>query len=582
MSQEKVKRVAGYIRVSTVSQATEGESLDVQRKQIEAHCKVKNWKLEKIYEDAGVSGSKAEKRKAFMDMSRDAQQRKFDIILFTKLSRFARNARDYYNFQHIFESHDVVLVSIKENIDPTSHNGRLMAGIFALLADWEREMIREQMTENRLVKWRDKRMFAGQPPYGYSWDKKKCIFIENKEESKVLILMLNWYVKIGISMKDVVIKLINEGYKSRRSQWYDGTVSTVFRNPCYGTCKLNTNTRVYVDGKRTNQLKDESEWIVFDLPRIVPKSLWNKVTEKRKYNIRKQKRTTWQQDSWLRDSLRCMQCGGRVHPKKGPTRKSGIYRKYYACFWGNCTDRELIINNRDRCIKTHLKDTDLEQYVWDYLTFYLTGNHANDEIEQELQEKAEVKFSILSEGNFDTRISDIEEKIVRLKTLFQRKELANKRILDSLEDDDISMVSLKTRLYENEQNLLLLKEQILDSENDRLELEELKNDRQSYLENKDILFSLWSDLQDFKPEDKKKMVESLVPDGIEVLPVKNGLGPDTVDMEIVWNFDIFQYFKEVGLLPSLGCNGQGDMFWYCHIACEKNCTRPVFISAEDP
>jgi uncharacterized small protein (DUF1192 family) len=104
-----------------------------------------------------------------------------------------------------------------------------------------------------------------------------------------------------------------------------------------------------------------------------------------------------------------------------------------------------------------LKANDLEQYVWDYLTFYLTGNHADDEKEQELQKKAEVKFAILSEGNFDDRISVIEKKIVRLKALLQGKELANKRILDSLEDDDISMVSLKTRLYENEQNLVLLR-----------------------------------------------------------------------------------------------------------------------------
>ena len=84
-------------------------------------------------------------------------------------------------------------------------------------------------------------------------------------------------------------------------------------------------------------------------------------------------------------------------------------------------------------------------------------------------------------------------------------------------------VSLLSRLYENEQNLILLREQILDSENDRLELEELKKDKQSYLENQDLLFSIWSDLQDFKPQDRKKMVESLVTDGIEVLPVKNSL-----------------------------------------------------------
>jgi len=51
------------------------------------------------------------------------------------------------------------------------------------------------------------------------------------------------------------------------------------------------------------------------------------------------------------------------------------------------------------------------------------------------------------------------------------------------------------------------------------------------------------------------MLESLAPGGIEVLPVRNSLGPEAVEMEIVWNFDIFQHFKETGLLPSLGSNG---------------------------
>ena len=156
--------------------------------------------------------------------------------------------------------------------------------------------------------------------------------------------------------------------------------------------------------------------------------MWNKVTEKRQFNIRKQKRTTWQQDSWLRDSLWCMQCGGKVYSKKGPTKKNGTFLKYYVCYWGNCTDQELKIHNREKCIKTHLKAIDLEQYVWDYLTFYLTGNHADDEKEQKLQKQAELKFSTLSEENFDDRLSVVEKKIVRLKVLLQGKELANKRI----------------------------------------------------------------------------------------------------------------------------------------------------------
>ena len=183
------KRTAGYVRVSTGIQASEGESLDTQKEQIQQYCKLHDRELVNIYEDAGISGGKAEKRPAFMKMIRDAKNGNFNYVIFSKLSRFARNARDYHYYQKELEGYNVSLVSIKENIDPTTYNGRLMAGIFALLAEWERDMIREQMTENKMAKWRDKRMFTGQPPYGYYWDKKACVFKDNEDESIILNLM---------------------------------------------------------------------------------------------------------------------------------------------------------------------------------------------------------------------------------------------------------------------------------------------------------------------------------------------------------------------------------------------------------
>jgi len=250
-----MNRVAGYVRVSTNNQATDGESLETQRNQIKEFCDFKKWELTEIYEDAGISGSKADHRPDFMRMIADAEQKKFDIVLFTKLSRFARNARDYYNFQHKLNICNVTLASIKENIDPTTHNGRLMAGIFALLADWEREMIQEQMSENKIIKWREKRMFNGTPPYGYYWDKKESIFKENIEESRLLNLIFTWYTELGVSMRDIVFKLNAEGYKSRRANWSNGTISGILKNPCYETCKLNTNTNIYIDGIRTKKQK---------------------------------------------------------------------------------------------------------------------------------------------------------------------------------------------------------------------------------------------------------------------------------------------------------------------------------------
>lgn len=253
-----MKRAVGYIRVSTLAQAKDGESLDTQKDQIKAFCQIKGWNIVKIYEDAGISGAKAKGRLGFLEMMSDAKVGKFDIVVFTKLSRFARNSRDYHHFQYELEKHNVSLSSIKENIDPTSHNGKLMAGIFALLAEWERDMIREQMVENKMAKWRDLRMFTGHPPYGYSWNKKKCKLEENIKESEILTLMFSWYTKLGFSMRDIVQRLKNEGYKSRRRDWTNGTLSGIMKNPCYGSCKLHTNTRVYIDSKRTKTIKPES------------------------------------------------------------------------------------------------------------------------------------------------------------------------------------------------------------------------------------------------------------------------------------------------------------------------------------
>lgn len=549
------KRIVGYVRVSTTHQATKGESLDTQKQQIEDYCKGKNWELLDIYEDAGISGSKAEQRPSFMKMIDAASEKQFDIILFTKLSRFARNSRDYYNFQHELKEHNVSLASIKESIDPTTHNGKLMAGIFALLADWERDMIREQMTENKMIKWRDKRMFNGQAPYGYSWDKKKCEFKENEEESKILSLMLKRYVNLGSSMKDLALSLNEDGYKSRRAKWATGTLSYILSNPCYRTCELNTNTRVYEDGKRTKKAKNESEWITYDLPRILPDSLLKKVDKKREFNTKKQKRTTWQLDRWLRDSLHCMNCGGKIIAKKGSTRKDGTYPTYYACYWGTCSSKELILSNRKKCIKDYMIASDLEAYVWDYLCFSLTGSHPDLEKEKNLQKKAEKQFSFLTGGNIKKRIKSFDGRIERLIDEKKKKKRANNRILELLEDENCALQTINLRLKENEQKINRVNELIAKSENDRLELKEILEDQKSYHESKELLFLIWSDLQEFNSQDKKKMIESLVPEGIKVRPVKKRLGPTTVEMEIIWNPLIFQSFKENEKFPSLQQNG---------------------------
>lgn len=55
------KTAVGYVRVSTQEQATEGVSLDAQRDNLRAYCKINGIKLIDIKADEGYSGSNLER-----------------------------------------------------------------------------------------------------------------------------------------------------------------------------------------------------------------------------------------------------------------------------------------------------------------------------------------------------------------------------------------------------------------------------------------------------------------------------------------------------------------------------------------
>jgi len=98
---EKLKAVI-YTRVSTSLQASEGESLDLQLQQCTDFIKSKGWELISIYTDSGQSGAKIEHRLQFQQMVKDAKQGNFNVIVFTKLSRFARSAGKRGYIDHLF------------------------------------------------------------------------------------------------------------------------------------------------------------------------------------------------------------------------------------------------------------------------------------------------------------------------------------------------------------------------------------------------------------------------------------------------------------------------------------------------
>ena len=123
-----------YIRVSTEDQNTS--------RQEELF---KDYKIDRFYIEK-VSGKNIKDRpelQKMMDYVRDS-----DIVLVESISRFGRSLQDLLNLINQLNEKGVQFKSIKEgDIDTTTPTGKLVFSIFASLAEFERETIRQRQAE---------------------------------------------------------------------------------------------------------------------------------------------------------------------------------------------------------------------------------------------------------------------------------------------------------------------------------------------------------------------------------------------------------------------------------------------------
>src|SRR5450755_2104326 len=85
-----MKRVAIYLRVSTDKQTT-----DNQRQELEAVAVRSGWQVIKVYEDAGISGSKGRDKRPGLDaMLRAVNAREFDMVAAWSVDRLGRSLTD--------------------------------------------------------------------------------------------------------------------------------------------------------------------------------------------------------------------------------------------------------------------------------------------------------------------------------------------------------------------------------------------------------------------------------------------------------------------------------------------------------
>ena len=135
-----MKRAAIYARVST----NNGQNPEVQLAEVREYCLRREWTVVKEYVDKGISGSK-EHRPALDTLLADCRKRTIDCVVVYRYDRFARSLRQLVNALEEFRALGIDFVSLHEGVDTSTPNGRLVFGIFASIAEFERELIRDRV-----------------------------------------------------------------------------------------------------------------------------------------------------------------------------------------------------------------------------------------------------------------------------------------------------------------------------------------------------------------------------------------------------------------------------------------------------
>jgi DNA invertase Pin-like site-specific DNA recombinase len=132
-------RVALYARVST----SNGQHADMQLAELREFVARRQWAAVEFV-DEGVSGAR-ERRPALDRLWSECRKRRVDGVVVYRYDRFARSLRQLVNALEEFRALGIDFVSLHEGVDTSTPNGRLVFGIFASIAEFERELIRSRV-----------------------------------------------------------------------------------------------------------------------------------------------------------------------------------------------------------------------------------------------------------------------------------------------------------------------------------------------------------------------------------------------------------------------------------------------------
>jgi len=138
LARHEIKRIAIYARVSTHDQQT----LPMQLSAMRAYAKRNGWQVFLKVEEVGSGATTRPQRE---ELLRAARRKEIDIIVVWRLDRWGRSLVDLVTTLQELMALKVGFVSLSEALDLTTPSGRAFAGMLAVFAEFERDILRDRV-----------------------------------------------------------------------------------------------------------------------------------------------------------------------------------------------------------------------------------------------------------------------------------------------------------------------------------------------------------------------------------------------------------------------------------------------------
>lgn len=339
------RKGVAYLRVSTEMQV-DGYSLDAQVNAIERYAKIHEIDIIDTYRDEGKSGTSIKGRERFIEMIEDIEADKVsvDFVMVFKLSRFGRNSADILNSLQRLQNCGVELICTEDNLDSSTHSGKLMITVLSAVAEIDRVNIVEQTLAGKRQKALEGKWNGGFPPYGYALGKDDILQIA-EEEAKAVRIIYDKYVKDDFGFNKISRYLNEQGIpkiprkNGTHTRWSAKLVKDIIDNPVHkgyiaygrrGKEKVKGTQNEYRTVKQENYILAKGKHKA-----IITEELWDEAHQMRiETGVRGVSTIGRDRIHLLSGILRCPKCSGPMYTNRNSwTRKDGTYVEhyYYVC-----------------------------------------------------------------------------------------------------------------------------------------------------------------------------------------------------------------------------------------------------------